>query len=220
MVELRYGIESEPPIPLAIIFGIQHFLTAFGAIIGIPILLAPAMCVLDTPYGQVVKTKLMGTIFVTSGSCTLLQAFFGVRLPIVQGGTFSFLAATFSILATAPNKCPNYATATISNETLAMNQFGINITGSDMQFIVDNDGELVSEEALWQRRMMHLQGSILVAGLIEAAIGFSGLVGLLTKIVGPISVTCFISLVGLSLFDAGALYAGTYWPISLFTSRL
>lgn len=163
------------------------------------------------------KTKLMGTIFVTSGSCTLLQAFFGVRLPIVQGGTFSFLAATFSILATEPNKCPDFSTATIGNDTLAMNQFGVNITGSEFQFIVDNDGELVSEEELWQRRMRHVQGSILVAGLIEAAIGFSGLVGLLTKIVGPISVTVFISLVGLSLFDAGAYYAGSYWPISLFT---
>ncbi len=34
------------------------------------------------------------------------QSTFGVRLPIVQGGTFSFLAPTFAILTLKRNECP------------------------------------------------------------------------------------------------------------------
>ena len=41
-----------------------------------------------------------------------------LRLPIVQGGTFSFLAPTFAILSLPHNKCPeNFAENGWSNAT-------------------------------------------------------------------------------------------------------
>ncbi|OQV11728.1 hypothetical protein BV898_13998 [Hypsibius exemplaris] len=49
-------------------------------------------------------------MFFVSGLNTLLQITFGVRLPIVQGGTFSFLGPSLSILALPQWQCPNETT--------------------------------------------------------------------------------------------------------------
>ena len=59
-----------------------------------PLIIAPAM-------GANVDrlAELIGTIFFVSGISTLVQTTFGDRLPIVQGGSFSFLPATFSVIA-------------------------------------------------------------------------------------------------------------------------
>ena len=45
------------------------------------------------------EAYLISTIFVGSGCCTLIQTIFGNRLPILQGGTFSFLVPTFALMA-------------------------------------------------------------------------------------------------------------------------
>ena len=45
--------------------------------------------------------KLIATMFFVSGITTLLQATWGNRLPIIQGGTFSFLAPTIAICSMA-----------------------------------------------------------------------------------------------------------------------
>ena len=94
---LLYGIDESPPIGETIILGFQHYLTMFGSTVAIPLLLAPALGIQD----PVEKGWLIATMFFVSGITTLLQTTFGNRLPIVQGGTFSFLAPTFAILGMA-----------------------------------------------------------------------------------------------------------------------
>jgi xanthine/uracil permease len=42
---------------------------------------------------------MISTIFFTSGLCTLIQqSALGNKLPVIQGGTFSFLGPTFAII--------------------------------------------------------------------------------------------------------------------------
>ena len=94
---LLYGINESPPMGETIILGFQHYLTMFGSTVAIPLLLAPALGIQD----PVEKGWLIATMFFVSGITTLLQTTFGNRLPIVQGGTFSFLAPTFAILGMA-----------------------------------------------------------------------------------------------------------------------
>ncbi len=64
---------------------------------GIPLLLAPQLGLSD----PVQVGWLIGTMFFVSGLTTLLQTTLGNRLPIVQGGTFSFLAPTIAICGMA-----------------------------------------------------------------------------------------------------------------------
>lgn len=96
--QLIYGIDDEPPLWESVVLGFQHYLTMFGSTVAIPLLLAEPLGIAgDT----VTLAKLIATMFFVSGLTTLLQTTLGNRLPIVQGGTFSFLAATFAICGMA-----------------------------------------------------------------------------------------------------------------------
>jgi len=71
------------------------------------------------------------------------------RLPIIQGGTFSFLAPIFAILSLPTWKCP--APELMANMTAEM------------------------KTELWQVRMREIQGAIIVSSLFEVALGFFGI---------------------------------------------
>ena len=90
-----YPIGSKPKWPLAVLLGIQQYLTMFGATVLIPFIVGGAM---GLPGDQL--ALMISTIFFTSGLCTLIQQSpLGNKLPVIQGGTFSFLGPTFAILA-------------------------------------------------------------------------------------------------------------------------
>jgi uracil-xanthine permease len=96
-----YPIGSRPKMGLAILLGIQHYLTMFGATVIIPFIVGGAM---KMPQDQL--ALLISTMFFASGLTTLIQQSpIGNRLPIVQGGTFSFLGPMFAIvgMVTAQN---------------------------------------------------------------------------------------------------------------------
>jgi len=95
---LLYGIDDIPPPAETMALGFQHYLTMFGSTVAIPLILGPK---LGIPVDSKDMAALMATMFFVSGITTLLQTTFGNRLPIVQGGTFSFLAPTFAICAMA-----------------------------------------------------------------------------------------------------------------------
>jgi xanthine/uracil permease len=89
-----YPIGSKPKWGLAVLLGIQQYLTMFGATVLIPFIVGGAI---GMPPHQL--ALLISTIFFTSGLCTLIQQSpLGNKLPVVQGGTFSFLGPTFAII--------------------------------------------------------------------------------------------------------------------------
>ena len=95
--DLLYGIDDTPPLAETAVLGLQHYLTMFGSTVAIPLMLAGPLGISD----PVDIGKLIATMFFVSGITTILQATWGNRLPIVQGGTFSFLAPTFAICGMA-----------------------------------------------------------------------------------------------------------------------
>ncbi len=94
-----YTIDDKPPIGESIFLGIQHYLTMFGATVLIPLLLAGAM---KMPPGE--TALLISTIFLVSGITTWLQSTIGNRLPVIQGGSFSFLPPAFVIIGATVGK--------------------------------------------------------------------------------------------------------------------
>lgn len=89
-----YPIGSKPTWPMAALLGLQQYLTMFGATVLIPFIIGGAM---KMPQEQL--ALMISTIFFTSGICTLIQQSpLGNRLPVIQGGTFSFLGPTFAII--------------------------------------------------------------------------------------------------------------------------
>lgn len=122
-----------------------------GGTVSLPFLICPGLCISDNDPA---RGYIISTLFFVSGIVTFLQTTFGVRLPIVQGGTFSFLAPTFAILALEANKCP-----------------------SDFGTPAWDDRSQANKTEEWQMRMRQIQGAICVASVFQVIIGYCGVIG-------------------------------------------
>ncbi|XP_059212897.1 solute carrier family 23 member 1-like [Centropristis striata] len=189
-----YRVTDVPPWYLCIFLAIQHYLTAFGAIVSIPLILSEGLCL---QHDSLTQSRLINTIFFASGLITMLQVTFGVRLPILQGGTFSLVTPAMAMLSMPEWKCPAWT----QNASL-----------------VNTSSPLFIE--VWQTRMRTLQGSIMVASLLQILVGFTGLIGLLMRFIGPLTIAPTVSLIGLSLYDSAGEKVGSHWGISAMTTVL
>ncbi|EPS60302.1 hypothetical protein M569_14502, partial [Genlisea aurea] len=77
----------------AILLGFQHYLIMLGTTVIIPTALVPQM-----GGGNVEKAQVIQTLLFVAGLNTLLQSWFGTRLPVVIGGSYTFVAPTISII--------------------------------------------------------------------------------------------------------------------------
>ena len=62
--------------------------------------------------------------------------------------------------------------------------------------------------------MTYITGAIILGAIIEALIGFSGMMGKIKNILTPVVIGPVIALIGLALYNAGAPIAGTNWLLS------
>lgn len=90
---VSYCITSPPPWPEAILLGFQHFLVMLGTTVIIPTALVPQM-----GGGNKEKAMVVQTVLFVAGLNTLLQSFFGTRLPAVIGASYSYVVPTISII--------------------------------------------------------------------------------------------------------------------------
>ncbi|KAL8505594.1 hypothetical protein ACS0TY_016729 [Phlomoides rotata] len=79
-------VNSNPPWGEAIILGFQHYLVMLGTSVIIPTIIVPYM-----GGGNVEKAQVIQTLLFVSGLNTLLQTWFGTRLPTVIGGSVRFI---------------------------------------------------------------------------------------------------------------------------------
>jgi nucleobase transporter 1/2 len=126
----------------------------FGSTVAIPLLLSKPLGI-DKDPAQL--GALIATMFFVSGITTLLQTTWGNRLPIIQGGTFSFLAPTFAI-------CGMAGMAEAGFEVRMQHVQGAIIVGAVMEIIVGATG-LVG-------KMLRFIGPIVIAPTI-ALIGLA-----------------------------------------------
>uniref|UniRef100_A0A3Q7ERY7 Uncharacterized protein n=1 Tax=Solanum lycopersicum TaxID=4081 RepID=A0A3Q7ERY7_SOLLC len=81
-----YCINSNPSWAEAVILGFQHYLVMLGTSVIIPTIIVPQM-----GGGNVEKAQVIQTLLFVAGVNTLLQSWFGTRLPVVIGGSFRFI---------------------------------------------------------------------------------------------------------------------------------
>lgn len=168
-----------------------------GASIACPFLLTPALCMdNDDPN----RANIISTLIFMSGWVTLLQSHVGSRLPIVQGGSFSYLVPTLAIMNLPQWKCPA------------------------PEIIAHMSPEEKTE--MWQVRMREIQGAIIVAAMFQTIFALTGIlllplvldfklilfvkfnqfililgiIGFIAKLITPLTVAPAITLIGLSLF--------------------
>ncbi|XP_055335599.1 solute carrier family 23 member 2-like isoform X2 [Paramacrobiotus metropolitanus] len=188
---LLYNITDEPPWFLSILLGMQHFLLLFGGTVSLPLLLAPHLCISPKDSGV---PFLISSIFFVAGLDTLLQLTLGVRLPIIQGSTFTFFGPAIAILQLPRWQCPSESAIESMNYE--------------------------DRQELWFSRVREIQGAIILSSLVEVLLGFTGAVGFLVRFIGPLTVVPTIALTGLSLFGVAAPWAGRHWGITIFAIAL
>jgi len=66
----------------------------------------------------------------------------------------------------------------------------------------------------WKRRMREVQGAIMVASLVEVILGLTGLVGVLLRYIGPLTVASVIAMVALPMVDVASSYCQHNWSIA------
>lgn len=149
-----YGIDDVPPLREGIFLGLQHYLTMFGSTVAIPLILADALGMGDDP---IALGWLISTMFFVSGITTLIQTTWGNRLPLVQGGTFSFLTPAAAI-------CGMAALANAGWEVRLQHLQGAIIAGAAFEILVGYTGMVGA--------MLRFVGPITIAPTI-ALIGLS-----------------------------------------------
>ncbi|XP_046396215.1 solute carrier family 23 member 1 [Ischnura elegans] len=187
-LELHYKLEDIPPWYTCIMLGMQHYLAFVVGIVSVPLIMCPQLCMLETDPG---RGYIVSTLIFVSGMVTLLQATFGVRLPIVQGSSFGFMTPALAILNLPQWQCPPV-----------------------------EELELMSAEnrtQLWQERINEVSGAIAVASIVQILCGYCGLVGLLLKFITPLTIAPTVTLIGLALFKEAAKEASGNWWISVLT---
>jgi nucleobase transporter 1/2 len=92
-IGVEYCLNSNPSWPEAIILGFQHYLVMLGTTVIIATIIVPQMGGGNTEKAQVVQTL----VFV-AGLKTLLQTWFGTRLPVVIAPSFRFIIPSLYII--------------------------------------------------------------------------------------------------------------------------
>lgn len=101
------------------------------------------------------------------------------RLPIVQGGSFSYLPATFQIIANA-----------------------------ELQAIEDDNER-------FHTTMRTIQGAIIISGLIQIVIGYSGIITIFLRYISPVTIAPVIASIGLGLYGVGFSGVAGCWTLGL-----
>jgi len=126
-------------------------------------------------------------------------------LPIIQGSSFVYLPVIASLLSGPQWRCPATLHAA-DNETLAMNETEMN----QMQFARD----------LWRPRILEASGALIMASIIQVCVGCFGLVGFMTRFIGPLTISSMVILLGLSFGDVIVKLCQQHWGIALLTAAI
>ncbi|XP_005093309.1 solute carrier family 23 member 1 [Aplysia californica] len=189
---MQYGISDIPPPHLCLLFALQHILQSISSTITVPLVTCVYFCAGDL---DLVKSEVTSTFLFMCGVSTILQCLFGVRLSILQGGCHKFLPAIGALMSVDIWKCPDMAPYLAANSTL-------------------DAGDV------WKPRMREIQGGIMLASVVQVLLGCTGLIGLLLRYIGPITIVPTISLVGLSLVGVALRFCQAHWGISTMTIAL
>ena len=135
--------------------------------------------------------RLISTITFASGIITLLQTYFGDRLPIIQGGSLAYVAPVLAIARDVQSRPGNTWTA----QTF--------------------EGEIVRDHARFLATIREVSGAVIASSLLIFLIAATGVLGLILPLISPITVASNIAVVGLAAYSAGIPAASSCWSLAM-----
>ncbi|XP_052266034.1 solute carrier family 23 member 1-like [Dreissena polymorpha] len=190
---IMYKISDSPPLYLTIFFAVQQSLIPIAASIILPLLVAEAACALED--GDFIRKLVSSTLFL-SGLTTLLQVLVGVRLPVYQGPSGSYAVPIIALNKMDPSRCDVYSFHGLNSSS------ELNVSKVELQ------------ANLVDIRVREMMGPLILAGFLHFLIGATGLVGLLLRFIGPVTIVPTILLIGLYIVKPAMTYTGAHWGIT------
>ncbi|XP_021348631.1 solute carrier family 23 member 2-like isoform X2 [Mizuhopecten yessoensis] len=129
----------------------------------------------------------------------------GVRLPIYQGPALAFVTPLVALKTLPDWKCPNLEGM---NNATVVGEF--NQTSNSMSLPTD-----AREEIRFKLQMM--QGSLMVAGILQTLLGATGLIGRLLRFIGPITVVPVLFLIGISIYKTAVKFCNAHFGVAFLT---
>ncbi|XP_033757178.1 solute carrier family 23 member 2-like [Pecten maximus] len=198
---LLYKICDPVPIHLTVLFALQQALLSLSTSLAVSLLVAQVVCAEEN---EDFKAKLLSSTLFMNGITTLLMVTLGIRLPLYQGASPDYVAPLLAMADLDKDRCNNTSPITVFN----------NITNVTETVFQEGTEEIILEA------VQGLQGSLLAAGAIHFLIGATGLVGVLLKFIGPVTIVPTILLFGIFMVKSITKFAQVHWGISLLTSAI
>ncbi|XP_021345961.1 solute carrier family 23 member 1-like [Mizuhopecten yessoensis] len=204
---LIYGINDNPPIALTVLFAFQQTISAVPKCLFIVTLLAEVVCATDV---ENFKTQMFSTTILLTGLCTFFQCTFGVRLPVYQGPVTYYILPLLALSALPEWKCPDSYSVIAKNSSLVNMTDRSNFSNGD----VTQNGNTF-EEAHVLPKMKVLSGSLMLAGIVHMLVGMTGVIGMLMRYVGPLTVVPTLILVTIPQAFVLVKFCEPSWTVTL-----
>lgn len=168
---LLYGSEENPPVVFSFLSAVQIVLTQLVSVIWLPLLLTPFLCMMPA---DPIRVYVVSTAFLTAGITSVLQSTIGIRLPTIVTPSILFIGSLTSLLQEKYDPpCPSLG------DLYAMGA--------------------KSRTKEWQNRMQVVQGAIAFSAGCQVILGFSGILGYLSKKITPVTIAPAIIVASLNV---------------------
>ncbi|KAI0241373.1 Solute carrier family 23 member 2 [Lamellibrachia satsuma] len=185
---LIFDVDDRPPFYIAFVYALQQ---AIGGITGCMVtvlIITESICAGDN---NLLVVQLISTSLFLLGVATLLQTTLGMRLPVFQGSSYTFIPPVLAMMSTKQWQCPQH----LPDQNVTKAQYGGNITSGDVE--------------PWMARIAELSGGLILASLVQVFIGCTGIIGTLLRFIPT------ISLIGLSMVGAVNNACQSSWIVSM-----
>ncbi|KAM9380447.1 solute carrier family 23 member 3 [Phaethornis superciliosus] len=148
----------------------------------------------DQPHAQATSELLASSLF-ACGISTVLQTTLGSRLPLVQVPSFEYLV-------------PAMVLSSHLSFSVSMERNGTAVSSICPAPHCTNKGS-------WVASLREVSGAVLVSGLVQMALGVSGVCGWAVQHCGPMVLAPSLSIIGLSAYKEAAFFCSANWGVAL-----
>ncbi|KAH9520301.1 hypothetical protein Btru_060447, partial [Bulinus truncatus] len=196
---LIYRVSQTPPLHLLLFFGLQQSLLTIGNPLSVTIIVSEVVC---AQQDEAIKTYVLSATFLMIGISTFMMSTFGVRLPVFQGPASTYLIPLIAMSSLPEWKCPStFREMRDDNTTVLMMRTG--------------NGTIIPARDVIESKLSQLSGSLMLAGGLHFLIGATGLVGVLIRFIGPITIVPAITLVGLFIYEVNVKLCQANWLVAV-----
>ncbi|CAM4614204.1 unnamed protein product [Lepidochelys olivacea] len=188
-VRTSYSLLKTPPWGLSCCFALQHLAVQASLLCIFHLLLLPAPPIRDQNRSW---SELLARSLFACGVSTALQTSLGSRLPLVQAPSFEFLIPAMVLSRHEPHTARN---------------------GTEEH--AECAGQDCAGPGSWNQPLREVSGAVVVSGLVQLALGVSGMGGWIAQRCGPMVLAPSLSIIGLSAYKEAAHFCSDSWGVAL-----